>query len=207
MSGDIYMQRDSEKTRQKILAGLEKLITREGFTAVGVNAVAREAGIDKVLIYRYFGSMEGLLQAFADEKDLCPSVDDILSDLKEGAPFHEIATKIVLEHAMTLQKSPLAQELLCWELTEQNPLTVLFGKEMEQRELNALAERGIAPEKDSVTLSVILLCGLQYLILRGRNNNPMMNIDYSKAEIREDIERVISQTIKAFYEVSEGSKK
>ncbi len=57
MTGEIYMQRDSEKTRQKILAGLEKLITRDGFTAVGVNAVAREAGIDKVLIYRYFGSM------------------------------------------------------------------------------------------------------------------------------------------------------
>ena len=200
MTGEIYMQRDSEKTRQKILAGLEKLITRDGFTAVGVNAVAREAGIDKVLIYRYFGSMEGLLQAFADEKDLCPSVDDILRDLKDGAPYHEIATKIVLEHALTLQQSPLAQELVCWELTEQNPLTILFGREMEQRGLNALADRGIVPEKDSVTLSVVLLCGLQYLILRGRNNNPMMNIDYSKNETREDVERVISRAIKAFYE-------
>ncbi len=207
MTGEIYMQRDSEKTRQKILAGLEKLITRDGFTAVGVNAVAREAGIDKVLIYRYFGSMEGLLQAFADEKDLCPSVDDILRDLKDGAPYHEIATKIVLEHALTLQQSPLAQELVCWELTEQNPLTILFGREMEQRGLNALADRGIVPEKDSVTLSVVLLCGLQYLILRGRNNNPMMNIDYSKNETREDVERVISRAIKAFYEVPEGSLK
>ncbi len=130
-----------------------------------------------------------------------------MRDLKDGAPFHEIATKIVLEHALTLQQSPLAQELVCWELTEQNPLTILFGREMEQRGLNALADRGIVPEKDSVTLSVVLLCGLQYLILRGRNNNPMMNIDYSKNETREDVERVISRAIKAFYEVPEGSLK
>ena len=193
------------ETKKKILDALENLITCHGFTAVGVNAVAREAGIDKVLIYRYFGSMEGLLKSFAEEKDLCPSVSNLLADLQDGAPFHEIAAKIVIEHANALQKSPLAQELVCWELTEQNPLSVLFGKEMEQRGLNALANRGIIPNKDSVMLSVILLCGLQYLILRGRNKNPMMNIDYSKAEIREDIERVISLTIKAFYDTHEGS--
>ncbi len=199
------MHRNSVETKKKILDALENLITYHGFTAVGINAVAREAGIDKVLIYRYFGSMEGLLKSFAEEKELCPSVSNLLIDLHDGAPFHEIAAKIVIEHARALQKSPLAQELVCWELTEQNPLTVLFGKEMEQRGLNALADRGIVPDKDSVTLSVVLLCGLQYLILRGRNNNPMMNIDYSQAEIREDIERVISKTIKAFYDVHEGS--
>lgn len=198
------MQRDSEKTRQKILAGLERLITREGFTGVGVNAVAREAGIDKVLIYRYFGSMEGLLKTFADEKKFCPRLADLFDDIPEGTPLHEIATRIVIEHARALQSSPLAQELVCWELTELNPLTVLFGKEMEKGELKALADRGIIPDGDVVTLSVIVLCGLQYLILRGRNNNPMMDIDYSRPEIREKVEKVIASMMKAFFEAGEG---
>ncbi|MCK5130868.1 MAG: TetR/AcrR family transcriptional regulator [Candidatus Sabulitectum sp.] len=199
------MQRDSEKTRQRILTGLEKLITREGFIGVGVNAVAREAGVDKVLIYRYFGSMEGLLKAFADEKKFCPRLKDLFDDMPEGTPLHEIATRIVIEHARALQNSPLAQELVCWELTELNPLTVLFGKEMEKGELKALADRGIIPDDDVVTLSVIVLCGLQYLILRGRNNNPMMDIDYSKPEIRKKVEKVIASMMKAFFEAGEGS--
>ncbi|MEA3266068.1 MAG: helix-turn-helix domain-containing protein [Candidatus Fermentibacteria bacterium] len=197
------MNRNSEKTKYRILKGLEELITREGFTGVGVNAVAREAGVDKVLIYRYFGSMEGLLKAFADEKEFCPRVADLLHDIPEEAPLHEVATRIVLEHVRALQNSPLAQELACWELTEQNPLTVLFGKEMENGAMQALADRGIIPDEDVITLSVIVLCGLQYLVLRGRNNNPMMNIDYSKPETREKVERVIAAMMKAFFKSRE----
>ncbi|MCK5785364.1 MAG: TetR/AcrR family transcriptional regulator [Candidatus Sabulitectum sp.] len=200
------MHRNAEQTRQKILAGLESLITRDGFTGVGVNAVAREAGVDKVLIYRYFGSMEGLLRTFADWKDICPRIADLYEGIPEKAPLHEIATRIVIEHAQALQNSPLAQELVCWALTEENPLTVLFGKEMEHRELKALADKGLIPDEDVVMLSVIVLCGLQYLILRGRNNNPMMGYDYSKTEIREKLERVVSSMMKAFFQGREGGR-
>ena len=198
------MHRDSEKTKQKILAGLERLITSKGFTGVGVNAVAREAGVDKVLIYRYFGSMEGLLQAFADNKDFFPRMADVFDGIPEGTPLHEIATRMILEHIRVFQSSPLAQELVCWELTEQNPLTIMFGREMEKRELTALAERGIVLDEDVVTLSVVVLCGLEYLVLRGRNNNPMMKLDYSVPETRKKVERVVSAVMKAFFTIREN---
>jgi len=197
------VQRDSEKTRKKILAGLERLITRKGFTGVGVNAVAREAGVDKVLIYRYFGSMEGLLQTFADEREICPRMADVFDDLPEGTPLHEIATRMIVQHIRSFHESPLAQELVCWELTEQNPLTVSFGKEMEHRELSALVEKGVVLDGDIVALTVIVLCGLEYLVLRGRNNNPMMGLDYSVPETREKIEKVVSSVMKAFFKSRE----
>ena len=200
------MSRSSEQTKKKILDSLENLITREGFTGVGVNAVAREAAVDKVLIYRYFGSMEGLLQSFADEKELCPGSAALLENLPNEASLQEIASRIVTSHGMALQKSPLAQELLCWELTEQNPLSLLFGKEMEKRELKALADKGIVPEEDAKILTVIMLCGLQYLILRGRNDNPMMDIDYSVEETREKVDTVIDSAMKAFFEAREGGQ-
>ena len=200
------MSRNSEKTKKKILDALEILITRDGFTGVGVNAVAREAAVDKVLIYRYFGSMEGLLQSFADEKELCPSSTALLENIPGGAPIHEIATHVVIAHAMALQKSPLAQELLCWELTEQNPLSILFGKEMEKRELKALAAKGIYPEEDVKILTVIMLCGLQYLILRGRNDNPMISIDYSNPDTKMKVDKVIHTAMKAYFEAPEGDQ-
>jgi len=197
--------KDSDSTRAKIIAGLERLITRDGFTGVGVNAVAREAGVDKVLIYRYFGSMEGLLECFASEKVLCPRIADIFDGMPDDAPLYEIAAHIVLEHAEALLKSPLAQELACWELTEQNPLTRAFEKRMEQNEMKALAERGIIPDEDLVTLVTVLLCGLQFMILRVRNENPIMNIDYSKPENRKTVRRVIHTAMKAFFQLREGT--
>ena len=42
------------------------VLEQDGFEKMGVNLVARRAGIDKVLIYRYFGSFDGLLSAFGE---------------------------------------------------------------------------------------------------------------------------------------------
>ena len=47
---------------------------------VGVNAIAREAGVDKVLIYRYFGGLPELLRQWGASGRFWPSVDELLGD-------------------------------------------------------------------------------------------------------------------------------
>lgn len=56
--------RDRAATEERILAAVGQVLARDGFAAGGVNAVAREAGVDKVLICRYFGGLPGLLRAW-----------------------------------------------------------------------------------------------------------------------------------------------
>ena len=48
----VSMSKDS--TIKQIINALAHLLATEGFHAIGINAIAREAGVDKVLIYRYF---------------------------------------------------------------------------------------------------------------------------------------------------------
>ncbi len=55
------MPRNRQQTEARIRAAALGLLQREGFAAWGVNAVARAASVDKVLLYRYFTSMDGLL--------------------------------------------------------------------------------------------------------------------------------------------------
>ena len=55
--------RDSDAMRARILEAVGRMIVRDGLAAIGVNALAREAGCDKVLIYRYFGDLEGVYAA------------------------------------------------------------------------------------------------------------------------------------------------
>ena len=98
------MTRDRERTKARIIDAVSGLLTRSGFRAVGVNAVAEAAGVDKVLIYRYFGGLAGLLSAVADEPSLWPTVDEVLAeagvtDLERYAvsPGHELLSDIFLD--------------------------------------------------------------------------------------------------------------
>ena len=63
--------------RARILAAVGALIMRDGLAGVGINALAREAGCDKVLIYRYFGDLDGVYAAYAAKGDFWWTVEDL----------------------------------------------------------------------------------------------------------------------------------
>ena len=57
-SSDIKIM-ELRETEKKLLTAVSTIIEEEGFTKLGVNHIARQAKCDKVLIYRYFGGLEG----------------------------------------------------------------------------------------------------------------------------------------------------
>lgn len=58
-------QEQVERTRQKILDGLVRVLDR-GVAGLSVPAVAREAGVSVPTVYRYYKSKEDLLRGLAD---------------------------------------------------------------------------------------------------------------------------------------------
>ena len=52
------MKKDRELTEQRIFDAVGRIVESDGFEAVGINAVANESGLSKILIYRYFGSID-----------------------------------------------------------------------------------------------------------------------------------------------------
>ncbi|MEZ4398492.1 MAG: TetR family transcriptional regulator [Kofleriaceae bacterium] len=59
-----------EQRRQDLLAAARQLIAAGGLPAVGLSAIAREAGLAKSNVYRYFGSREEiLLELLAEDAD------------------------------------------------------------------------------------------------------------------------------------------
>ena len=77
------MAKSRLQTEQKILKAVETLLLEQGYPAVGVNAIARQAGCDKVLIYRYFGGFDGLLLAFAETTQLWWEVEQVMGETAE----------------------------------------------------------------------------------------------------------------------------
>ena len=57
------MARNKIQTQERILDAAVRVLARDGVFALGMNAIAREAGVGKPLLYRYFGDLDGVLCA------------------------------------------------------------------------------------------------------------------------------------------------
>ncbi len=58
-----------ERTERAILQALEDQLCETGMVGMGINVVAKRAGVSKELIYRYFDGMSGLMLARMQEQD------------------------------------------------------------------------------------------------------------------------------------------
>ena len=58
-----------KETEKRLLEAVSHIVENDGFTKIGVNRIANQAGCDKVLIYRYFGGLDGLLVEWTKRHD------------------------------------------------------------------------------------------------------------------------------------------
>jgi AcrR family transcriptional regulator len=184
---------------ERIIDALGRILIRDGFTGVGVNAVAREASVDKVLIYRYFGSMEGLLEAFREKHEIAPGIRGILDEFPGTSPMCEMVTRLLLRSWAAFRKNKTAQEITRWELAENNPLTRAFSRSLEQSEMQALSDRGIFVEKEAIAAVVLLICGLSFITLRESVSNPVMGMDFSDPDTVSMIEKVVGDITRSYF--------
>ena len=127
------MQRDRAATEDRILEAVGAVLARDGFSALGVNAIAKQAGVDKVLIYRYFGGLPELLRAWGESGRFWPSVDELLRREPGllGKPAAERYTRFFEHFIDELRARPLTLEILAAEVNDRNELTAILETERE----------------------------------------------------------------------------
>ena len=69
--------RNRALTEAKLRQAVEGLLVEGGFSALTPSAVGKRAGVDKMLIYRYFGDLPGLVRAIAYAEDFFPTFEVI----------------------------------------------------------------------------------------------------------------------------------
>jgi len=97
------MTRNRQQTASRIKAAAMTLLQRDGFEGWGINAVAREAQVDKVLLYRYFESLDGLLSEIISETRFWPD---------PGTLAHASAESFIRETVAFQEKTPIARQLI-----------------------------------------------------------------------------------------------
>lgn len=175
LSTDGPRARDRIATAERILAAVGVVLARDGFDALGVNAIAREAGVDKVLIYRYFGGLPELLKTWGASGRFWPRVEDLLGDdptTWQALPPAERYGRFFEHLIEELRRRPLTLQILAAELLHRNELTAVLEDEREQWGRDAARLLGgpellARPFLQDVTL--LLVAGVQYLLLRSRH--------------------------------------
>jgi AcrR family transcriptional regulator len=185
--------RDAQTTRGRILDAVGRLLVREGFGALGVNAVAREAGVDKVLIYRYFGGMDQLLETWGNASDFWPTVEEVLGSEPEQDPAR-LVSGMLKRHLRALRARPHTLEVLAWETVSRHPLTAILDRIREARSEQLMAALPIQlreTELDLFALSALMGAGMQHLLLRSRTVDVFNGIPIGAPEGWERLERAL----------------
>ena len=175
--------RDRGATEARILAAVGEVLARDGFGGVGINAIAKQANVDKVLIYRYFGGLPELLQTWGRSGRFWPRIDELLG--KKPAAFLALPAPEryarFMEHFIDgLRARPLTLEILAAEVVERNELTAILEAEREawgQEASRLLGGKEFAQRPELQGLTILLISGVQYLLLRARRIRIFGGID------------------------------
>lgn len=189
--------RDKHITSKRLISAVGSLLAKKGFKGIGVNAVAREAGVDKVLIYRYFGGLPGLISTFGKEGDFWPSSLELAGgDLQKFShlPLEKRLSELGSNFIQALRKRPLTQAIMAWEMIESNELT----EELERvREQSIMEFFQMFFMKDQVQIdlqAIVMLIGaaISYLVTRSNNIDLYGGLEIGSDQGWQRIEHAIS---------------
>jgi AcrR family transcriptional regulator len=201
-------KRDREATERRILEATGRILARHGFRGLGVNAIAREARADKVLVYRYFGGLPGLLEAYAQSTDFWPSADE-LAPRDPSADPAALASAMLSGLVRALRSRPATQEILAWELVEPSPLAERTAEVRERAgvELMAKLPAELPPGVDLPAVAALLTAGLTYLVLRSRTTRAWLGVPLQDAATFQRLERAAETVVRALLPSQHGNSR
>lgn len=176
-----------DATKRRLVDAVGAILARDGFMRLGINAIADEACTDKALIYRYFGGLPGLFEAYAESASFWPTVEEMaggsLEDLA-AMPRRERWRHALGRYIAELRKRPTTQEILAWELIERSEVTARLEEVRERRGLQlmkALAH-DVPQGVDVPAVAALFASSVHYLLLRARKIRVFNGIDLRTEE-------------------------
>ena len=113
------MERDREATEKRLLDTIGQMIIEQGFEKIGINAVSAQSGVSKILIYRYFNSIDGLIAAYIRKHDFWLNTSFEFSDTVQMLPAIK---EMFYKHIERLRTDPVLRKLYRWELSCNNDI-------------------------------------------------------------------------------------
>lgn len=176
-----------ERTERAILQALGDQIHETGMAGVGINSVAKRAGVSKELIYRYFDGMPGLMLTWMQEQDFWTRRSNVVKndESSEQSPAALILA-MLREQIDVLSNNQALCEVRRWELIERNEVSARLAERRESA-ARAFIDRvdGLTEDVDVPAVVSIMLAGILYLMLRSKTEEYFLGVPLRTPEGRE----------------------
>lgn len=200
-----------KETEKRLLDAVSTIIEDEGFTKLGVNHIARQAKCDKVLIYRYFGGLEGLLVAWAKSHDFYSfAYQEFAEQVARAESFdlHTVIKEVLSSQVGYLRNSHLMRELYVWELSGNSSFRAIQAeREANGHRLQEELEKRLGVQcEDCKFYITIIIAAINYIVLFTCQYSLFNGIDFSRPEAWEKLEKIISAYVDWFLHTEMSSK-
>ncbi|WP_439534575.1 TetR/AcrR family transcriptional regulator [Polymorphobacter sp.] len=201
--------RDRSRTELAIIAAARAVLVEKGFGGWGVNAIARAAGCDKQLIYRYFGGLDGLAEALGIE--LAEDIERALAvaPVPHVASYGELVAALIDAQVEMLRNHRVMQRIIAWELSEANALTRAFAEARSRALIGWLAriKGGFTPPSgvDAPAVNAVLIAAVQQMVLSSVSIGGFAGMPLESPADWERLRSTIRSLVVAAYEGPGGT--
>lgn len=198
-------EQSKEKSKQRLRNAVGKILIKKGISGLKVNDIAATAGLDKKLIYKYFGGTEQLIEEYIATSDFWSNVamDQLPAKVDDGGL--EVLKNLLNTQFDSVKENMQLQKIILWGLTEKRKSlqTVAASREASGEEL---LSKFMDPYFGSDALrfraaAAIISAGLYYINLYGGiNGNTYGGVDVTSAEGRKEIKNAFAFMLELLYD-------
>ena len=199
--------KDKENTKRKLILAVGEVIKGEGFQNLKISKISKYANVDRKLIYRYFGNLDYLVEAYILENDYWMVFADKMKQMlidKEFTDSEQLITEILKNQFKFFGSQTEMQRLILWELSVNSPLmrSIHNTRESMGQEFLELADPHFAGGKVNFrAIAALLVGGIYYTILHTvYNGGTFAGIDLNSQNGKDDVLKAIEQIVHWAYQ-------
>lgn len=192
------------QTEAAIFAAARDLLAEEGFQGFGINAIARRAGCDKQLIYRYYGGLDGLLDAIG--ADLGDWVKERIPEDTGGMfllTYGDLMERLSLLYMEALRDDPLVCKIIAWEVSKDTPQvrrlaearSRALAKWLDRMRGSLSAPKGV----DAPTANGVLFAAIQHLVISSRATGEFAGLPLRSEKDWDKVTASIRRLVRGIY--------
>ena len=184
--------RDREATAARLLVAAREVLEAAGGEGFGVNAVARRAGCDKQLIYRYYGGRDGLLEALGAEIGARLAAALAPALVPPPATYRAFALALARALLAAYRADPLLVRVRAWEFGEGAaaiaPLAAAQGRALAEFVRAARPAGGMPAGVDAPAVNALIIGAVEAAVLAARASGRLAGLalvseaDWARAE-------------------------
>ena len=194
--------RDKDRTKNKMIQAVGKVLLKKGYTGLNASTIAKEAEVDKRLVWTYFGGLDPLVAAYISRRDFwkftaTDSINDLLGT-NNGIKKEQVSD-LLKSQFETLLYDNVLQRIIHWELSENKSFLRNISNQREaigEELFKHIAHQFNNETKQIRAITALLIGGIYYLALHGKVNGSLFcGLDINKEEDKLLINKTIEEII------------